>query len=173
MALRKKFTKDGSPVIVQSAIEDGVGNNIENTYAKQDGYYAKLGAGTSDVTKAIESDRQIDNPEVACPPIVFGTTGGEAEITSGFSKLESISGNTIKWGQLLDGTQCSTSSGTFTYDASTHLFHYVKDNSEGSSYDNTVFSFPAQRISEHRYYVRFRLVSGNLGISHLYIVNSS
>ena len=49
MATYKKYaTKDNTPIQVQSAIEDGVGKNLQNNYAKQDGYYNKLTSGYSE-----------------------------------------------------------------------------------------------------------------------------
>ena len=100
----KHITYDDSPVQVQSAIEDGEGANIVDNYAKVDGYYGKMGVGEADIAYEIYSDRQIENPETACPPITFGVTGGEAEIQSGQNKIETLYGNSIVWNQLLNSS---------------------------------------------------------------------
>ena len=44
-AYKKYSTSDNLPIQVESAIRDGSGKNIENNYAKQDGYYSSLTSG--------------------------------------------------------------------------------------------------------------------------------
>ena len=53
----------------------------------------------SNFASQIETDREIEDADEACPPIVFGTVGGEAEVQSGLMKFEELRGNTIKWNQ--------------------------------------------------------------------------
>lgn len=60
-----------------------------------------LHAQNADFASQIETDREIDDADEACPPIVIGTVGGAAEVQSGLMKFEELRGNTIKWNQLL------------------------------------------------------------------------
>ena len=88
-------TTGGDKIQVESAIRDGAGKNIENNYAKQNGYYAGMATGFSDQTKQIYSDRQIENAGTACPPITFGVTGGGTEIQSGYGAFERLEGKSV------------------------------------------------------------------------------
>lgn len=97
MATYKYLEKDGSKVQVESAKRDGDGKNIANNYAKQNGYYATLGAGSADT---IASNREIENPEESCPPITMGITGNEAEIKTGIEKFEYLEGKSKVWNQI-------------------------------------------------------------------------
>ena len=100
MAKYDKFTSpknEGRPVQVESAIRDGAGKNIENNYAKQNGSYSTMTVG---LAEGIVTERQIEEPELSCPPIVMGTTGGDAEIQTGNNRFESLLGNSKKWNQL-------------------------------------------------------------------------
>lgn len=58
---------------VESAVRDGAGKNIENNYAKQNGYYSELTAGLSE---NLNSDMHLlDNT-----PYLFRSTGGALEV---------------------------------------------------------------------------------------------
>ena len=70
----------------------------ETTKANVSGFYAGMSVGYAE---GIISDRQIDNPEAACPPVTFGATGGNAEIQNGRFKFEKLLGNTIVSGNTL------------------------------------------------------------------------
>lgn len=81
-------------------------DNMLSDYAKQDGYYPTMHVGVAD---QIHTDREIDDAEEACPPVVFGTVGGSAEVQSGLMPFPELRGKTIKWNQLVqngnfDGT---------------------------------------------------------------------
>lgn len=94
MATYKKYaTKDGTPIQVQSAVEDGAGNNIEDDYAKQNGYYQELTSGLSE--NLASRMRLSDNG-----PYLFRTTGGALEV--GNQCLENkIVGGSIVVNQML------------------------------------------------------------------------
>ena len=64
----------------------------------------------ADVAKSIDSDREIEDAAVACPPIVFGAAGNTAEIQSGYDTLEYLEGNTESWNQLVNFNYSNTSS---------------------------------------------------------------
>lgn len=63
-----------------------------------DGHYSSMTVG---LAEGIESDRVIEDAELSCPPITFGTTGGDAEIQTGNNKFKFLYGNSKKWNQLL------------------------------------------------------------------------
>ena len=85
------------PIQVESAVRDGEGNIINETYAKKIGYEPRLSVGSAD---NINSDRQIDDPEASCPPTTMGITGGEAEIKTGIENFEYMEGNSEKFNQI-------------------------------------------------------------------------
>lgn len=64
--------------------------------ANADGYYPTMRVGQSD---SIATEREIEDGEDACPPIVFGTAGGNAEIESGYQKFEELRGNSVVFNQ--------------------------------------------------------------------------
>ena len=140
-----KSKVSGHEIQVQSAIEDGSGKNIENTYAKQDSYYAGMGVGSADVAKAIESNRTIENAEIACPPIVFGPTGGDAEVADGFSKFEYLEGNSIAWNQLAGHNDGAIPGLTITNNNGTYVINGTA--SEAGHYLDFVF----ECVSGHKY----------------------
>ena len=92
-------TNGNRPIQVESAIRDGEGKNIVNNYSKQNGYYANMGVGQAD---ELSTTRQIENPETACPPIVMGITGGDAEIKTGIENFEYLEGNSFAFNQLVE-----------------------------------------------------------------------
>lgn len=86
---------------VESAKRDGSGKNIENNYAKQDGFYGGMGVGKALAAQSIISDREIEDSQVACSPITFGPTGDGAEISDGISQFDYLEGNSQKWNQVI------------------------------------------------------------------------
>ena len=77
---------------VQSAIEDGAGENIQNNYAKQDGYYQCLTAGLSD---NFNSRMTLTDKS----PYLFRSLGGSFEVGNKCF-LKSITGGTIVFNQI-------------------------------------------------------------------------
>ena len=69
--------------------------------ANVDGFYQDMTVGHALEADQLASDRQIENADEACPPIVFGPVGGTAEVQDGYSKFTELRGNTICWNQLL------------------------------------------------------------------------
>ncbi|MBR0189380.1 MAG: hypothetical protein IJQ23_03220, partial [Clostridia bacterium] len=124
MANYKKYAaKDGTPIQVQSAIEDGSGKNIENDYAKQNGAYENLYAGNliTDQNWSWVND------------FVFGT-GTVDTVFNGEATIKAIRGRT-EW----DGTTphyvnvVSNKSVLFNlYNPSTHYAHVVESDNENN-----------------------------------------
>lgn len=70
------------------------------------------------LAEGIATDRTIDNPENSCPPITFGTVGGEAEIQTGINKFQTLFGNSKKWNQYVqtaDKTKTATAGTSNTF----------------------------------------------------------
>lgn len=158
--------------------ETTVGETLDDVYVKQKAYYSTLGAGYADQAKELYSDRQIENPEVACPPITFGVAGGEAEIQSGLNKFEFLYGNSKVWNQLLnpnDYENTVTKGGiTFTKNADGSIT-LSGSNTSGSNVVYTLVPSISKSImvNNHKYLLsggswtknmilRFSGVSGNI-----------
>ena len=111
-------SKNGHEIQVESAKRDGAGKNIENNYAKQNGYYAQLTSGNADqLNSTIFVTDQV--------PYLFRTSGGDADI--GNREYDKIIGGSLVVNQQLDisnfastgGTVSTTDGiGTFTANAS-------------------------------------------------------
>ena len=74
-------------VSVDDVIEEIENGNREVATAKQ--------------AESIKSNRVIENADVSCPPITFGTTGGDAEIQTGYNKFKFLYGKSKKWNQKI------------------------------------------------------------------------
>ena len=81
----KKYSIGETPIQVESAIRDGSGKNIENNYAKQNGYYDSL---TSGLSNNLNSNMVLTDTD----PYLFRTAGGSLEIGD-TSKVSEIRGN--------------------------------------------------------------------------------
>ena len=140
------------PIQVESAVRDGEGNIINDTYAKKVGYEPQLRVGTAD---NIYSDRTIDEPETACPPIVMGTTGGDAEIKNGIENFQYMEGKSKKFNQLFDTENVSssleTNGVTFTLNSnnSVTIVGQATARATSMSFNN---AHPIQLIGGHKYY---------------------
>ena len=73
----------------QSAVEDGAGKNIENTYAKQDGYYAEMSVGLADNLISATLVKQDS-------AYIFRPTANNVSIESGKAELNYIKGYVIE-----------------------------------------------------------------------------
>ena len=107
------------------ALVDGVVAVAEATYAESATY-----AQQADFANQINTDREIEDADTACPPVVFGTVGGNAEVQSGLNKFSELRGHTIKWNQLVqngnfDGTT-RWSGNTATISASDNVLTAVQ-----------------------------------------------
>lgn len=69
--------------------------------ANTDGVYSGMSVGHANIADQINTDREIEDADTACPPTVFGTVGGNAEVQSGLMPFTELRGNTIKWNQLV------------------------------------------------------------------------
>lgn len=61
-------------------------------YAKTDGYYETLGAGTAD---------NLRGQSAVSEPVLSRMTGGGTELANGAASLEEIKGNSVPWNQLV------------------------------------------------------------------------
>ena len=140
----------------------------ETSKADIDGNYPDLTSGEaihstfSDFASQIETDREIDDAEEACPPIVFGTVGGNAEVQSGLMKFPELRGHTIKWNQLInpaDIPSTRTINGiTFTNNGDGTVT--VSGTATASAYIS-IMSAVGKKIVGHKYLLRGCPVGGN------------
>ena len=106
--------EEGLPIKVDAANEDGAGENIQDTYAKQDGYYQTLGAGKADVADNLTPYSE-DSGVVQTQPFFnegTGTGNGENIVDTGsYAIINKKKGNTIVYNQIgKNGTFVDTSS---------------------------------------------------------------
>lgn len=129
------------------------------TYFKEvsvDDVIKEIEDGTREVATAkqaesIKSDRVIENEDVACPPITFGTTGGDAEIQTGFNKFQYLYGKSKKWNQLnADGSFIRLSAST-TITNSNYNHGYIATSTDQYSQVGKTYSF----IANHKYLFGF------------------
>ena len=136
------------PIQVESAIRDGEGNIINETYAKKIGYEPRLSVGSAD---NINSDRQIDDPEASCPPTTMGITGGEAEIKTGIENFEYMEGKSKKFNQLVN--PYGGSEADFTVTINNGKYTIAINNTSGAvRYARLSTNF--NLIGGHKYYFK-------------------
>ena len=94
------ITVDGEQTSLKAKIEE-VNEAVQSVNDKADDFGDHP---NMTVAKAhdLVSEREIDDVEDSCPPITIGSAGGNAEIQTGYQKVEEIRGNTVKWNQLYD-----------------------------------------------------------------------
>lgn len=151
-----KDNVNNRPIQVQSAIEDGDKKNIQDYYAKQDGFYGGMGVGKSLATESIISDREIEDSEVACSPITFGPTGDGAEISDGISQFDYLEGNSEKWNQQISRIDSyNTNNGNFTYENNEATLVKTTDGAWASKYlfKTSVVSV----VTNHKYFISFQI----------------
>ena len=141
MATRKKLEIDGSPVLVQSAIEDGAGKNIENTYAKQDGYYAGLTAGLAD-----NLNSRMLLPENS--PYLFRTAGGSLEIGNRCNE-KSIVGGSVVFNQLVQNGDFANTNNWSTQNSTLSASNNIGTFTASQQYGQ-IKTFP-NLVSGHKY----------------------
>lgn len=115
------------------ALVDGVMAVAEATYAESATY-----AQQADLANQINTDREIEDADTACPPTVFGTVGGNAEVQSGLMPFTELRGHTIKWNQLVqngnfDGTT-GWGSGSGSISASDNIGTLLATAQNGQAY---------------------------------------
>jgi hypothetical protein len=106
MSIRKKLEIDNTEVLVQSAKEDGSGNNIENTYAKQDGYYGSMGVGRATLSDNFDTKITL----IDTIPYLSRTAGGSLEIGN-TCKEEKFTGASVIWNQIINPSASDYDSG--------------------------------------------------------------
>lgn len=104
MATYDKMTSlknPGRSVQVESAVRDGSGKNIENNYAKQNGYYSTLKAGGADLADFADNitpygpNSGIEDDT----PFIFQSSGGNSSIGSS-AQIQKLKGVSKIWNQL-------------------------------------------------------------------------
>lgn len=135
---------DSSTNAVQNKV---VKENIDNK-ANVDGNYPTMSVGQAD---SIASDREIDNAEQACPPIVFGTVGGEAEVQTGYNKFEELRGNSVAFNQLCENGNFADNSGWTTNNADLSISNNVATVSLNTSAINFLLLRPLKLYNGHKY----------------------
>ena len=106
---------NGHKIQVESAKRDGAGKNIENNYAKQDGFYGTMGVGNAQVAKQIENVSEDVGSTQEEPFIFQGTAtdnGLDSVETAPIAKHLEKQGNSVVVNQLVD-KQASDVSGTY------------------------------------------------------------
>ena len=105
MATYDKLTNkaNGHKIQVQSAIEDGVGCVIKDTYSKQNGYYPSLTAGLSEnlTSKMTLCDKT---------PYLVRTAGGSLEVGNK-CYVKNVIGGTVVFNQLIKNGNFESTSG--------------------------------------------------------------
>ena len=169
------FDSSGPVEDSSNILTSGVIYNTLGEYAKIDGYYSNMGVGEADFAKSIKSDRQIDNPEIACPPITFGTAGGKAEIETGINKFTTLYGNSIVWNQLLQNGDFSEGTANWYARSTTRtsisvndgiLSHTFLENQEYTG--SNAYRYGLQQdctiIAGHKYLLRGKIKSPLTGV---------
>ena len=123
--------------------------------AEVDGNYPTMTVGAAE---SIVSDREIDNPELSCPPITFGITGGEAEIQTGINKFEDMYGKSIKFNQLVKLRNVTVSGVTAVSDLTNHTTTF---NGTMSSSNHIQFGESKTHYDGHKYFAKWK-VSGTI-----------
>ena len=129
--------------------------------ANTDGSYSGMTVG---LAEGIATDRIIDDSDVSCPPIVFGTTGGEAEIQTGNNKFELLLGNSRKWNQLfpLETLSASDVGVTITKDSSTGIYTF---NGTASANKYLYIRMMPAECNGHKILILVNKISGTGSIS--------
>lgn len=128
-------------------------------------YDQRIQSGTIAVGKAIlaeqiASDRIIENAEDSCPAIVFGTTGGDAEIQSGYSSFKELRGKTVIWNQLAGpaSTDYWTVNGG-TVSSSNNVLSFVNTSYTDTGGPEEKSSVAPLPIVGHKYLVKYKVKS--------------
>lgn len=151
-------SKNGHKIQVESAKRDGAGKNIENTYAKQNGYYAQLTSGNADqLNSTIFVTDQV--------PYLFRTSGGDADI--GNREYDKIIGCSLVVNQLAKELNATNNSIGFWYGVN-HTVSYsdntatitVTNSNSGIDFGtNATISF----VQGHKYLIALNIKSSVSG----------
>lgn len=136
---------------VESAVRDGAGKNIENNYAKQNGYYSELTAG---LAEDLNSDMLLpDNT-----PYLFRSTGGALEVGNHCYE-KSIVGGSVVINQLLPNGDFASSSG-WSVNTSQRVSLSISNNlativHSESGNDNIYTGGATRSVVGHKYLIRY------------------
>lgn len=146
-----KAVGDAIDALIEGLVE-GIIKVAEADYAESATYAQQAG-----IASQINTDREIEDAETACPPVVFGTVGGNAEVQNGLMPFPEVHGYTIKWNQLADCANNTTdhesnviSSKLFNYHFS-HKYLAIFDYEIESSVGNIYFLFGVWNSSQTSY----------------------
>jgi len=160
-------SKNGHKIQVESAKRDGAGKNIENNYAKQNGYYAQLTAGLADnLTPYSEDSGDLqENPFISNGT---GTNNNQEIVTVGdYALVQEKQGNSVVVNQLAKELN-STNNGIGFWYGVNHIVSYnnnvatltvTGDNSGIDFGTNATISF----VQGHKYLVALNIKSSVSG----------
>lgn len=134
--------------------------------ANVDGNYPTMTVG---LAQGIDSDRVIDDADVACPPIVFGTTGGEAEIQSGINKLKALYGYSLVKNQHSSNFTDTTSG----VDCWQGVNGTVSNRTQSSLTFTTTAAYTTNATRLSRYTINFNPVTGHKYLSTVVVESTN
>lgn len=117
-------------------------------YAKTDGYYETLGAGTAD---------NLRGQSAVSEPVLSRMTGGGTELANGVASLEEIKGNSVPWNQQVpdinvqNWTKGSDTVTSLTFNDGVITFRTLDSGVNRDVRTRNSISF----ITGHRYYASF------------------
>lgn len=132
--------------------------------ANIDGVYSGMSVGHADIADQINTDREIEDADVACPPVVFGTVGGAAEVQNGLMKFPELRGNTIKWNQLVQNGNFDGTTSWNTQNATISASDNVGSFTASAQYGQ-IKQYP-NLVSGHKYLLKcdIKLTTGTTGV---------
>ena len=147
----KQLKINGQQVNVGSADRDGEGNIIKDTYARQDGYYTTLGAGTAE--QLISTVGITDNDAYR-----FRTTAGNTSVSDGNAEIKMLRGNTRKFNQRFKELN------------PTNYTAYQPTYSNVSISNEKLTQAFLSTGSDYRYSVQTTVISGTMVVGHKYLI---
>ena len=172
----QKIYTSGDLLIYESLLYECIANAPVGTLPTNTAYFKEVSVddvikeiesgarevGTAKQAEAIKSNRVIENADVSCPPITFGTTGGDAEIQTGYNKFQYLYGNSKKWNQLAPELKSGSwyGSGTSGVSFSSGVATFTVSVPTGSLYTNVPI------INGHKYLItaNIKLTTGTTSV---------
>lgn len=144
-------SKNGHKIQVESAKRDGAGKNIENNYAKQNGYYAQLTAGLADNFTPYSEDSGVhqENPFISNGT---GTNNNQEIVTVGdYAFVEQKQGNSVVANQLFKSSGNDADKGVIlTKIDDTH----VNLNGTATAVAYLTVQSSLSLIKDHKYFIK-------------------
>ena len=151
MTVDKAPTENSTHLVTSGGVYDfGMDNFAQLGKYNGDG----TGVEYADQASFIRSDREIEDPEDACPPIVFGPTGGDAEISSGFASFDYLEGNTVGWNQLVKNGNFASTSNWLSSGGSLSVTNNVGTVTSTNSYYLCGLYQTLSLLANHKYLVK-------------------